>query len=687
LNLINNTFNEIREIECFSKEEIVKVKRRLEHPSKDSDETGGLEGYLNTIFMPEIISSYSSYLTKLRTFTEAFLIKSDGTDALNPTDYCYLKTAIINELNLLLNNINNLKSNGRNTKRFLKDKGLLEEFLAAANQLSIEITEIISKYEQKTKIPEESYNNYVLLWQKINFIKNMRFVLNALPTTLQWGEIMALYDHLKSINEEEAPVKKKERKKDHPITFHFKNASQFYSQKKGEEFNLYVDLMGLLYQNDVFEEIEDKFQNIIERKEISKQLKLYLHPILKKLVGDKLGIIIEEIIELGAQFELEEGKKPPSNSSLLEGKFSIILPKLVDFYFNGLEKKYQSVLINASDSAEFKNIASFYSEKIYTLSNKLDEIHTYIDSLEPTLAPYQDITISLKHVFSNLNDEITRRKEEYLYYLKTIKNERLRDSIRNYVSSKINQINELITKYQDETSLIIREEFPQLKQIREILRNYNKKVLTLKDEVYKKLEQYKEKEIDIYQLIKQWEENFNRKQQQLNFLLSLLLNKLYKGFKELIESEDMMLENISEISKASEEEVESSVLPLNYALSDFLADKLNGKELEERIAEVKLKINKLNQEISLYQGELSKLEDFHGKRVRIREGITSEKVQCGVCHKHIAFAKDKIIKCPFCDNIYHYLCVAFWLSKYNSCPSCQNQFLDPNLGMFEDHPE
>jgi len=105
-------------------------------------------------------------------------------------------------------------------------------------------------------------------------------------------------------------------------------------------------------------------------------------------------------------------------------------------------------------------------------------------------------------------------------------------------------------------------------------------------------------------------------------------------------------------------------------------------ELNERISEIKLKVENLGSVINLYQTELTNLENNLKDKVKIREGITSDKIRCGVCHKNFNFAKDQIIKCPFCEAVYHYLCVAFWLTKYNSCPACQNQFLDPNAGIY-----
>lgn len=52
------------------------------------------------------------------------------------------------------------------------------------------------------------------------------------------------------------------------------------------------------------------------------------------------------------------------------------------------------------------------------------------------------------------------------------------------------------------------------------------------------------------------------------------------------------------------------------------------------------------------------------------------RMQCTICHIHINNS-DETIQCSYCGSKYHYSCVAEWLSKYNSCPMCQNQFIVP----------
>ena len=99
----------------------------------------------------------------------------------------------------------------------------------------------------------------------------------------------------------------------------------------------------------------------------------------------------------------------------------------------------------------------------------------------------------------------------------------------------------------------------------------------LKEEVYLKLEAFKEHNVDMYNIIKHWEDNFNRKKQQLTFLLTVLINKIFKSFKDLIDTESILFAEINEITNQTES---FEGLPLNFALSSFLANRLSEDELK-----------------------------------------------------------------------------------------------------------
>jgi len=553
----------------------------------------------------------------------------------------------------------------------------LNNLLSNTIDLLRKSNDIASKIINTLKEPHNSYEDHLYLWNEINKIKNLNFKIDGIPQDLEkWDEFTELYIFIKSLNE----VFVKKRKKDKQetlLTFHYNEVHQYFLSKNEEKINFFSELTYILVQLRLIEEYQgDEFINILERKEIIQNLKHFVKPLLKEFLLENSKEIIAEIKE----FNLKDKQIETDLENLKDKKIGVFLPKIVDYFILGLEKKFQEKIHDDTETDEFEKIANFYYTKIDQFYSKIQEIEDWVLTLENYLKPYDSITEPWRKIFANVGSEIYRRKNEYLSFIKTVKDEDVRVNIRNFIKGKISELNELIRTYEDETSLIIKEEFPQLTQIREILKRYTEKIHIIKDEVYTILEAKKTQDIDIYQIIKLWEDNFNRKRDQLTFLISLLINKLFKSFKELLDKEGFLFATITEISEQTEK---FEGLPLNFALSAFLAEKLTEDELRERIAEITSKINHLNNSLGLYQVELSKLEKLLSNRVKLSKGISSSEVQCTVCHNYINFAKDKVITCPFCGSTYHYLCVAFWLSKYNSCPMCQNHFLEPHSDLFE----
>ncbi|MFX1411500.1 MAG: hypothetical protein ACFFA6_14205, partial [Promethearchaeota archaeon] len=640
-------------------------------------EESEIEQYINSKLnlSTPILDSYSNYLNELKVFLNQYLLKVKEAGSYG--NYYYLKSEISEELNLISKNLQNLNSNSRNIKRTIKNKTFLDDSIINIKNLSDEYSQFHSILKKSLRKIEKNYDDEIYLWVETNKIKNLSFKLNELPYALEnWNDIKDLYIFIRSLNDV-FPKKGKQHKKEKILSFHFDELYQYYLSKDEQKIKPYLDLTYLLYVNNIFEEYEsEEFINILERKEIIQRLQDLARPLARNVIADKLKNVIDEIEDL----YLTEKDNIFNINSLLNEKIGTFFPKIVEFYINALEKKFQEKINDVEQSKEFEEIASFYYSKIDNFSSIIDEIEDWILRFENFLKPYENITNSLKKTLASVTSEIFRRKNEYLNFIDTVKNEDLRVNIRNFIDEKISEVNELIRAYEDQTSLIIKKEFPQLKHIREILGDCNKKIQNIKEEVYKKLNSVKTNDVDLYQIIKHWEDNFNRKRQQLAFLISLLLNKLFKSFKELIEKEGLLFATITEITEQTENFGE---LPLNFALSSFLAERLSEEELKERITEINSKINQLNNSLGLYQVELSKLEKILSTRVKARQGIAQSDVQCTVCHKFINFAQDKVITCPFCASTYHYLCVAFWLSKYNSCPMCQNNFLEPHSELFE----
>ena len=76
---------------------------------------------------------------------------------------------------------------------------------------------------------------------------------------------------------------------------------------------------------------------------------------------------------------------------------------------------------------------------------------------------------------------------------------------------------------------------------------------------------------------------------------------------------------------------------------------------------------------------------YCGRELKKKKVYLHDKIQCTVCHEFIWHGRNRIIKCSFCGSQYHHSCVSSWLTKYNSCPMCQNVFLNPTLIFSEKH--
>jgi len=676
LRLFDNNFKGYREIKGYSKEEILRVKNTVTALKSDKTKSQELDTFLKSEFKLEVINSFSDYFSNIKTFSEKYIVSH------SKKDFFSLKQAITNELKLISNNLTNLSSNGRNVKRLVKNNEHIDQFLTDSKELISYINKFLPRLEDNTEKAEREYENDITLWIEANKIKNLFFKFNNVPDNLNnWEDLQELVVYITSLVESKLTKKIKSRK-EIVLNFHFDELYQFFLSRVDENMDIYNDFIYMLYQNGIIEDYEgEAFVNVLERKESIQSLKDNMRPVILALIKDKLKNHLQEIEYLDKHFELNgHGLGNLRLDLLMEQKFSEFLPKIVDLYFKGLDKKFQGLVSDTSDPEEFVKVINSNYGNVDEFALKIDEIDTWILNFDKILKPYTNITATLKKTLANIISEILRRKEDYSNYLDNIKDESLRVDVRDYVDKKIAEVNKLINSYEDETSLIIKEELPQLRAIKDLLSNYKGKIEQIKSEVYQKLDTYKNNNIDMYTVIKNWEDNFNRKQQQLTFLLTVLMNKIFKSFKELIDTESILFAEITEITKQSEN-FES--LPFNFALSSFLAIKLSEDELKERISEINSKVNQITSSLGLYEVERAKLEEILTNKVKLRQGVSVSNVQCTVCHKNINFVQDKLITCPFCNSTYHYLCVAEWLSKHNSCPMCQNTFLDPNLGLFE----
>ena len=66
-----------------------------------------------------------------------------------------------------------------------------------------------------------------------------------------------------------------------------------------------------------------------------------------------------------------------------------------------------------------------------------------------------------------------------------------------------------------------------------------------------------------------------------------------------------------------------------------------------------------------------------GKKLNMGEFTKVNRVQCPICRQYVWQGRSDTIECSFCGSKYHSKCVTNWLTRYNSCPLCQNVYLKP----------
>ncbi|TXT57997.1 MAG: hypothetical protein BAJALOKI2v1_480025 [Promethearchaeota archaeon] len=678
MRLINYSFKGYRDINGFSKEEILEVRRKISDFRKNN-QGEELGEYLRELFPKKILEIYSSYFNKIQGFWDDYLKNLEVNSS--EVEFYNLKSQLFNELNHIINNLYNYQLNCQNSKRFLKNKTILDQKISEINSLSQNYKDLRGKL--KKIIPEKNPEliEDIKFWVKINKIKNPKISFTQIPEALKkWEEINEIAHYFTL----ESSEKKRKRNKEESFHILFKDLHQRLKQKGEENLDFRMELIAFLSESQIFH-FEDEFKNILERQKIQENLKIALKSFIKKIILGEFEQIIQTIRGSERALTVDINAEQKSLEDILEESPQALLSDFITYYITFLEEIYSPDISSEDTIFNYKEVKNEFSEDFKNVQKSIENIDQKFLEISNLISPYGEILDEFFEILSNLNDEIIRRKEEYIFFLKTLKEENLRDEIRSYISNKISEVNSLIDEYQDKAAKIINEEFPQLTQIREIFKDYKSKIQVIKEEIHQKLNTLEDEDIDIYHNIRQWEENFNKKTKELNYLISILLNKIVKNFKTLIDEETSFFNEISEISVKNEDRKPN--IPLNYSLSESLIQTLTEKELKERIAEVKSKINKISKEKELYKENLVLLEETLEKRIKIREGISVSTVQCNICREEIDLTEDKYIKCPFCQAVYHYLCVAFWLEKYNSCPSCQNQFLDPNNGLFETQEE
>lgn len=682
MKLIDNQFDGFREIKGFSREELLNIKKEIEKCIEEDAYEDDLREVLQNTFPQKIIDMYSNYLVNVNELIQSFNHENRiGLFSVNNRLY-HLNSVLLQELFQIASNLSNLSLNLQNTKRFLKKSGYLQEYLSKVNHAKEQVAFIQKNLKYLVDKEPPQYKNTSYAFFEIHTLINSIFILKELPDYyLLWEEFSNLKDYIQ-VHGKILKSKGILSKKAAEYQFHFILLKDYINSSDQELNAIRRELLFLLFTKNLLLEYRERSEvNIDEQESNRNMLQSFLQTIFKPLIIDELGEYIEELRKLEKKYELiTKDEREYNLNELLEKEIRNLLPNLVEYYLQEIENDYKLKSSENKKISDLQNTIDEYSEKITHFHETINTIGNAFSEYKKLLISHHNVIDVYLKISASVLENIERRREEFVFYLETIKDEWIKEELRTFIDEEEHQLQRVLAEYRDQFAEVFNQEFSQFEPLQNTLKHYQSTIRQIKARVYQKFNEFKDKNIDQIHLIKKWESFFSRIKQQASYLFTQYIKHLIKYFGGIIEKEDDLLKNLSEITT---KDLSDQNLPLNYAVSGYLHGKLSQKEIKERIMVIKEKISYLKTQQTLYESEMSKLEEILGEKIKLQEGVQSTNVQCSICHKNINLTKDKHIKCSFCGAFFHYLCIAFWLDEYNSCPACQNAFLDPSSNLYE----
>ncbi|MHA1728804.1 MAG: hypothetical protein ACTSWY_08740 [Promethearchaeota archaeon] len=430
--------------------------------------------------------------------------------------------------------------------------------------------------------------------------------------------------------------------KNHFINLHWKRNSE--PNIRDKELN--SPIMYILYRRGYIIEVKNPFIDSLSKKKISKQLSDYILNSYRTFLKNTL--------------KSKEDKKDPFSAEPCKDFSRVIISKEREF-----EHEAQNLEVNEVNDNEKTKFFQNKIQNLYELVNRHDD---WFLELRDYLKPYQAVIRKQLKSISEVRNELDRKSNEFTTYLDTVAEQNIRENLNNEIGAMIEQLEQLLKNYETEASEIILKEIPGINKLTVILENFQKKINLINGKVTKIFSTYNEQNnFSIYDSVKRWEKRHNEIQNQINFVVSAMVNSFYNKFKAIIKKEQNLFTSISEF-------------PVNGSLNLLNHENLSERQLREQLQSINDKIDEIEQIRIHYQEKKAIYEAEITKYIQARGEISQ---QCYICHKKIDIVNDKYIKCEFCGRLSHYLCCAWWLEKHNSCPVCNNKYVLPNQDLFK----
>ncbi|MHA1451407.1 MAG: hypothetical protein ACTSRD_00940 [Promethearchaeota archaeon] len=316
-----------------------------------------------------------------------------------------------------------------------------------------------------------------------------------------------------------------------------------------------------------------------------------------------------------------------------------------------------------------------YQKRIAPLLSKFRIIGIWLSSLKPYLKPYQKVTLKFEDIVEDLTIEINRKQEEFEDFSDVLYEQDTRAAVDKELDEVLQLLDDKLTSYEATTLNLVEEEIPQIKQISEIIKNFEKEFDDIHARAQAIFKKYKQDDVSIYDAVKHWEETYFAEKHRAEFIITKMLTTLVEKFKPVLKKEQGFMQSSSEFGL--DEKKSSLMLSTDIVNPETLTD----GQLRSQMEYLDKKLKDLEEMKSEYTRTKISYRALLERRLETKGDIKSK--VCVICHKKIDVVSDDYIRCEFCGRLSHYLCSAWWLEKHNSCPVCGNVYLQPGSDMYD----
>ncbi len=540
------------------------------------------------------------------------------------------------------NSLKTIRNKALSILSFISEKWLdarLDQNIANKDLLNFELS-----LEKKTQKP--NYYNQILLWERISVISEEAYDIQKLTNPIRIiGEYLEIFTVFESC------IK---NTKSRLVTL--ASFLEFYQKNMMLASLNRTYIMELLYylkEQGFLKYSATLTDNGKDTKEKAKnEIVGFIESLYRDFIEDSF---MNKLETLGSLIQKDVKKALPA--ALME-KTKEIESKIVE--------KYGSI-----QEAE-KNIEKEY-EPLYEILMKTEE---WIKTTNLRLGKYASATRIFQKNISNLSHEFDRKIENFKQYADSVHDSHHRQELENILKEKLSIMENKLNQYEKETSNIIKNEIPQISYMEQMLNDFNTAFKGITEDVLKAFKAYKEKNVNVFPSIKLWEEKMQELKHRTIFIISNLFAMLFEKFKPVIDMEQNLFKELQELKNTADQ------IPLNFSLDLVMPQKLTEKQLRTRIKDIDEKINELDKIKEIYTMEKKKYQQILEENLKIKKNLVSR--QCIICHKFIdVVSEEEVLKCEFCGSMSHYICGAWWIEKYNSCPVCNNSYTKPNSELFD----